>query len=102
MENKIYQLLGLCQKGRNLVSGEFAVKQAVLGQEAFLVIVANEASDNTKKLFNDKCSYRNIPHRVWGDSEKLGAALGKPYRVVVGIVDEKLAIKLMDMIDDNG
>ncbi len=99
MENKkVYQLLGLCQKGRNVVSGEFSVKQAVLQETAFLVIVTNEASDNTKKLFQDKCSYRNITCVVWGNSEELGRCLGKEHRVVVGITDEKLATKLKEMI----
>ncbi len=99
-DKRVYQLLGLCQKGRNLVSGEFAVKQSVLSQEAFLVIVANEASDNTTKLFFDKCTYRNIPCKKWGSSEEIGRSLGKPHRVVIGITDEKLALKLMQMIDN--
>ncbi|WP_305767536.1 L7Ae/L30e/S12e/Gadd45 family ribosomal protein [Candidatus Epulonipiscium viviparus] len=97
---KIYQLLSLCQKGRNLVSGEFAVRQAVLDKKAFLTIVATDASNNTKKLFNDKCNYRKIPVRVWGDSDSIGKYLGKEHRVVIGIVNEKLATKLVNMIDD--
>ncbi|OOB79745.1 MAG: hypothetical protein BEN18_03135 [Epulopiscium sp. Nuni2H_MBin001] len=97
-EKKVYQILSLCQKGYNLVSGEFAVKQAVLNKEVFLVIVANEASSNTQKLFNDKCRYRNIPCIKWGSSEDIGRSLGKEHRVVVGITNEKLANKIMQMI----
>ncbi len=48
---KIYQLLGLSYKGRNLVTGEFAVKQGVLAETIHFVIVADDASNNTKKLF---------------------------------------------------
>ncbi len=99
-DKKVYQLLGLCQKGHNLVSGEFAVKQGVLNQEVFLVIVANEASNNTKKLFQDKCSYRAIPCKVWGSSEEIGRSVGKPYRVVVGVTNEKLATKLAHIIEE--
>ena len=29
-DQRVYQLIGLCQKARKLISGEFAVKQAVL------------------------------------------------------------------------
>ncbi|ONI46426.1 hypothetical protein AN641_00135 [Candidatus Epulonipiscioides gigas] len=98
--NKIYQLLSLSQKGRNLVSGEFSVKQAVLDNQVFLVIVSTEASNNTKKLFNDKCNYRHIPIKIWGRNELLGKCLGKEYRVVIGITNEKLAIKILELIEN--
>ncbi len=97
-EKRVYQTLSLCQKGRNLVSGEFAVKQAVLNDEVYLVIIADEASNNTQKLFNDKCGYRNIPCIKWGHSDEIGRSVGKDYRVVVGITNEKLANKIMQMI----
>lgn len=98
MENKIYQMLALCQKARKLVAGEFACKQAVLGQESYLVIVAIDASNNTKKLFKDKSSYRSIPCVEWGTKEQLGKILGKEPRAVVAIVDENLAKKISEMI----
>lgn len=50
MENRIYQMIALCQKARQLVAGEFAAKQAVLEQEAKLVIIAEDASHNTKNF----------------------------------------------------
>ena len=56
-QNKIYSLLGLAMRGRNLVSGEFQTEDAVKKGSAMLVIVAEDASANTKKLFHDKCSY---------------------------------------------
>ncbi|MGL4737493.1 MAG: L7Ae/L30e/S12e/Gadd45 family ribosomal protein [Cellulosilyticaceae bacterium] len=97
---RIYQLLGLCQKARKLVSGEFSVKQAVLSEETHLVIVSTDASDNTKKFFHDKCSYRKIPQVLWGTREAMGQILGKEERVVVGILDEKLAQKMLTMIQN--
>lgn len=101
-DQRIYQLIGLCQKARKLISGEFAVKQAVLSQAVKLVIVTEDASDNTIKLFNDKCNYRNIPYIQWGNRTDLGKILGKEARVVVGIVDEKLAEKIAKMINSDG
>ena len=53
-QNKIYSLLGLAMRGRNLVSGEFQTEDAVKKGSAMLVIVAEDASANTKKLFHDK------------------------------------------------
>ena len=52
-QNKIYSLLGLAMRGRNLVSGEFQTEDAVKKGSAMLVIVAEDASANTKKLFHE-------------------------------------------------
>ena len=42
-QDKIYTLLGLAMKGRNVVSGEFSTENAVRGGSAMLVIVAGDA-----------------------------------------------------------
>ena len=98
-ESKIYQILGLCQKAGKLFSGEFAVKQAVINKEAILVIVAEDASENTKKLFSDKCLFRNISCVEWGTKEALGKSLGKEMRAVVGILDDGFAKKVREMLN---
>lgn len=98
MEHKIYQMLALSNKARGLVAGEFACKQAVLTQKAYLVIVATDASHNTKKLFKDKTSYRTIPYVEWGTKEKLGKMLGKDIRSVIAVVDVHFATKIKEMI----
>ena len=60
-QNKILALLGLAMRGKNLVSGEFQTIEAVKSGAALVVIVAEDASDNTKKLFHNKCSFYEIP-----------------------------------------
>ena len=62
----ILRLLGLCYAGRNLVSGEFAVENAIKQGSAVLVIIATDASDNTKKKFRDSCSFYNTPMYLYG------------------------------------
>ena len=51
MQNKILSLVGLAMKAGKVVSGEFSTEKAVKEGKASLVIVAEDASDNTKKLF---------------------------------------------------
>ena len=46
--DRFHQLLGLAAKAGAVVSGEFAVEQSIRKKETFLVIVAEDASDNTK------------------------------------------------------
>ncbi len=92
--NKIYSLLGLCMRAGKLKSGEFAVLDAIRKHTAELVIVSEDASDNTKKQFNDKCSYYKVPIIFFGDKEELGHAIGKDVRTSLAITDQGFAQSL--------
>ena len=70
-------MLGLAAKGRNVVSGEQQTLAAVKDGSAMLVIVAEDATENTKKLFSDKCSFYQVPRGIYGTREELGHAIGK-------------------------
>lgn len=89
--DKVLSYLGLAMRGRNLVSGEFQTEDAVKNGSAVLVIVAEDASENTKKLFKDKCSYYEVPVYMYGTKESLGRAIGKDLRSSLAITDAGLA-----------
>ena len=52
MENrkKVLNLLGLATRAGKTASGEFMNERAIKIGNAYLVIVSEEASDNTKKM----------------------------------------------------
>lgn len=89
--NKSLSLLGLAMKAGKVVSGEFSVETAIKSGEVFLCIVAVDASANTKKKFNNMCTYRNIDLIEFGEKTTLGGAIGKEVRATIGIVDEGFA-----------
>ena len=60
-KDRILSMLGLAAKAGKIVSGEFSTEKAIKSGKAFLVIVSEEASENTKKIFRDKCSFYEIP-----------------------------------------
>jgi len=91
--------LGLAARGRNVVSGEFSCEKAVKEGRAFVVIVAKDASDNTKKKFKDKCSYRNIPYYEYADKDTLGHAIGTEMRAMVAVLDEGLTKAIRTKLD---
>lgn len=49
--DKVLSLIGLATKAGRVVSGEFATEKEVKCGRAFLVVVALDASENTKKSF---------------------------------------------------
>jgi ribosomal protein L7Ae-like RNA K-turn-binding protein len=87
-KKSLLSLLSLMQRAGKLQSGEFQSETAVKTGKAFMVIVAEDASDNTKKLFSDKCSFYNVPIVFFGLKEELGHAIGKEDRSSVAIIDE--------------
>ncbi len=99
MNEKIYSFMGLAKKAGKLLSGEFACEGAVKGKKVFLVIVAENASDNTKKKFTDLCSYRGIEIRFFGEKENIGKFIGKELRAVVAISEKGFADRLKQLID---
>jgi len=90
-QNKAMALIGLAQKAGKVASGEFSSEKAVKEGKAKLVIVAEDASDNTKKKFNNMCTYYEVPYFLLGDKIQLGNAIGKEFRASLAIVDENLA-----------
>lgn len=97
---KVFSYIGLSAKGRNLVSGEFSTENAVKGQNAYLVIVASDASDNTKKLFRNKTDFYGVPYREFSTKEELGHILGKKICASIAFIDEGLAKAAVSCIDN--
>ncbi len=87
-QDRILSLLGLATKAGSVVSGEFSTEKAVKSSKAFLVIVADDASDNTKKMFTNMCTYYNVPIYFYSDKEALGHAIGKEKRASLAITNE--------------
>lgn len=97
---KVLSLLGLAARGRNLVSGEFSTENAVKNGSAQLVLVSEDASANTKKLFTDKCSFYEVPMYVCGTKESLGKAIGKEIRASIAVTDAGLADSMIKRLEE--
>ena len=50
-------MIGIAAKSGNVVSGEFSTEKAVKTGKAWLVLVSEEASDNTVKKFNNMTEF---------------------------------------------
>ena len=98
-QNKVLSTLGLAARGRNVVSGELQTLNAVKDGSAMLVIVAEDASDNTRKLFTDKCGFYQVPLKLYGTREQLGRAIGKDIRSSLAIVNEGLAKSIIGYLE---
>ena len=69
-QDKILSMLGLAEKAGKLASGEFSTEKAVKSHQACLVVVAEDASDNTKKMFTNMCEFYEVPIYFYGTKEE--------------------------------
>ena len=84
-------MLGIAAKSGNIASGEFSTEKAVKTGHAFLVIVSEEASENTTKMFTNMTDFYEVPMCRFGTKEELGRCIGKEFRASLAITDENLA-----------
>ena len=56
-------MLGLANAARALVNGETLIK-SISANKVELVLIANDASDNTKKKITDKCQFYHVDYFI--------------------------------------
>lgn len=89
--SKALSLVSLATKAGKTASGEFCTEKEVKTGMAELVIVAEDASANTKKKFKNMCDFYEVPIYFYGDKDTLGHAMGKQFRASLAILDEGFA-----------
>lgn len=90
-QNKALSMLGIATKAGKTVTGEFSTEKAVKEGKAGIVLVAEDASDNTKKKFRNMCNYYHVTMKVFSDKYSLGNACGKEFRASLAVTDAGLA-----------
>lgn len=89
--DSVLRMIGLAAKAGKVVSGEFMTENAVKSKEAYLVIIAQDFSNNTRKKFGNMCSYYKVEMREYADKDALGHAIGKEFRASLAVIDKGLA-----------
>ncbi len=89
--NKVASLLGLATKAGKVSSGEFMTEKMIKSGKAYLVMIAEDASDNTKKKFQNMCDFYEVPIYFFSEKVSLGHAMGKELRASLAVVDEGFA-----------
>ena len=91
-------MLGISPQSRSVASGEFSTEKAVKEGKAYLVLVAEDASANTKKMFRNMTDFYGVPMYEYGDKETLGHFIGKEFRASLAVTNEGLAHSIEDKI----
>jgi len=91
--------LSLAQKAQKVVYGK-KVLETIRANKAYLVLVASDASDNTKKQMFDKSSFYQIACFEVTDSKMLSNAVGKVGRMYLALTDENFAKMIIKKLEE--
>ncbi|MBR3904285.1 MAG: ribosomal L7Ae/L30e/S12e/Gadd45 family protein [Clostridia bacterium] len=93
---KIDGLLGLAMRAGQLTAGADLALREIKAQKAALVLVDQDASENTRKKLSDACAYRRVPMHIM-EAGLLDRACGREGRMAAclkkgGICDQILRL----------
>lgn len=91
MNRRASSLLSLARRAGKLIMGEDSVLESIRAGKARLVIIPCDASENTKKKFNDKCRFYNVNIIVTASKEEINSSIGEYNRSCFAIEDEGFA-----------
>jgi len=83
--------LSLCAKAGKIASGEAMTEQALRGGRAKLLLIAEDASGQTKKKFTAMAERAGVPVLTLPDRSTLGGAIGKEFRASAAVLDSGFA-----------
>ena len=100
LRRKLFSIISLSMRAGEVVTGEDGCVKAVQSGKAHLVLVATDASDNTRKKFSDKTSFYGISCYCCFSKAEIESAIGKPNRATIAISCEKFAARIVDLLSD--
>ena len=99
MSEKIYSFIGLARKAGALALGEELTERVVKSRKAYLVIVTQDAADNTLKKIETALFGSETPMIRFGNKENLGKVLGKELISVIGVTNKQFSDRINVMIE---
>jgi len=94
MNRQISSILSLCMKAGMLKTGDFACEGALRSGEAKLIILADDASGNTKKKFVNKAYYYHTPVYIYSCIADLSHTTGVVNRAVFAVTNNGFAANI--------
>ena len=98
--NKVFSMLGLCMKAGKLAYGSDMVEEKIKDKQVTLLIVAEDASDNTKEKFRRIANQNELRLYFFSTIEELSHRIGKNNKAVLGIMDKNFAEKINILFEE--
>lgn len=97
---KLLTMLGFAIKSGNIITGDDTCEMYMKKGRVYLLIVAADASDNTKDKFRFLTAKQNVRLFEISTKEELSQAIGKYNRAVFGVTNRKFASALKAILEE--
>ena len=97
--DKVFRLLGLATRAGKIAFGYESVVDTINKNKAKLVLVAEDASERTKRNILRIAQENNVQVKVYGNIEKISSNIGKENKAVVCIKDVNFSKEMLKIID---
>lgn len=97
--DKALRLLGLATRAGKIAFGTESVIETINKKKAKLVIIANDASERTKKIIINNSNKNNIECRIYSKINDLSQIIGKENKAVIAIKDGNFSNEILKIID---
>lgn len=87
----VLHLLGVARRSGRVLSGDRAVLAACMAGQARAILLATDASENTRRRFRNAALRVGAELYELGDKNRLGEALGQSPRAVIAVTDAGFA-----------
>ncbi|HUF49459.1 MAG TPA: ribosomal L7Ae/L30e/S12e/Gadd45 family protein [Longimicrobiales bacterium] len=94
-------LLGMAARAGAVIPGTDRVRDAARGDGLRFVLLATDASENSREKLVPLLTARSISHVTRYDRNELGAAVGRGPLSAVGVTDRALADRLQVLLRDS-
>ncbi len=94
----VLRLLGLATRAGAILPGTERVREAARAGDARLVVVAGDASGNTRDKLIPLLEARRVPYALACDRARLGEAVGRPPLGAVAVLDPSFAARLHQLL----
>lgn len=101
-KNRVLGMLGISAKAGKIVCGNDATIEDIERHKVKLVIVAEDASEKTKKNMKYVCDKNKVPILEFGKIEEISRTIGKSNKAIIGIKSKSLSEAIEKLIENNG
>ncbi len=99
---RILGMLGISAKAGKIVCGTDATIQDIQRNKVSLVIVAENASEKTKKNIKYICDKNGVTILEFGNIDEISKTIGKSNKAIIGIKSKSLSNEIEKLIKENG
>ncbi len=100
MNDKLFRMIGLAYRAGKIETGEAKTEDRLRHKKSRLVIISDDASENTRKKFQNLCENSGVRLIKAGSREDLGKYTGRDFAVVITIGDEGFANTIAGLAED--